>query len=62
MIVNEESLIIVSSKCIDTIDKLNIPLTDKVELMINLKHFLDTKKYENNIKVLKIEQSKRRNK
>lgn len=58
----KESLIIVSSKCIDTIDKLNIPLTDKVELMLNLKHFLDSKKYEDNIKVLKKEQCKRRNK
>ena len=36
----------------DAIDKSDIPLQDKLELMINLRCFLNVDKYENNIKIL----------
>ena len=43
---------------IETISKLNINSVDKVELMLNLKNFLDVCSYHNNIEIL----SKNRNK
>lgn len=36
----------------DAIDKSDISLQDKLELMINLRCFLNVDKYENNIKIL----------
>lgn len=36
----------------DAIDKSDITLQDKLELMINLRCFLNVDKYENNIKIL----------
>lgn len=45
---------------IKSIDKLDIPITDKVELMTNLKHFLDPETYRNNIELLAKEQNQRR--
>ena len=36
----------------DSLDKSDIPLQDKLELMINLRCFLNVDKYENNIKIL----------
>lgn len=38
---------------IENIDKLNIPTEDKLELLVNLKHFLEPTKYEENINVLR---------
>lgn len=37
---------------IDSIDKSDIDIVDKVELMINLKEFLNKISYEENIKTL----------
>lgn len=45
---------------IKSIDKLDIPITDKVELMTNLKHFLDPEAYRSNIELLAKEQNQRR--
>lgn len=45
---------------IKSIDKLDIPITDKVELMTNLKHFLDPEVYRSNIELLAKEQNQRR--
>lgn len=36
----------------DTIDKSDINTQDKLELLINLRSFLNVDKYENNIKIL----------
>ena len=44
----EEALdVIIQSIC-----NLNINQSDKVELLINLKHFLDVNKYQHNIELL----------
>lgn len=37
---------------LNSLDKSDIPLQDKLELMINLRCFLNVDKYENNIKIL----------
>ena len=37
---------------LNSLDKSDIPLQDKLELMINLRCFLNVDKYENNIKSL----------
>ena len=34
----------------DVLSRLEIPIEDKVELMINLRTFLDPERYEENIK------------
>ena len=44
---------------IDNLDKMDINEQDKVELMINLKEFLQPKYYKENIKVLEKERFKR---
>jgi hypothetical protein len=49
---NKESLEKVRELVIDVIDNSEIPVTDKVELLLNLYHFLDPEKYEKNIKTL----------
>lgn len=43
-----------------TKDETLMKSIDNMELLINLKHFLDPKKYRNNVKVLKLEQEKDR--
>lgn len=43
-------------------NKAEMDELDRVELIININHFLEPKMYDENIKVLKIEQDKRRNK
>lgn len=48
----KESLEKVQEKVVDILNKTDIPTIDKVELLINLIHFLDPEKYENNIKTL----------
>ena len=49
----KESLEKVQNKVVDILNETDIPTIDKVELLINLIHFLDPEKYENNIKTLK---------
>ena len=49
----KESLEKVQDKVVDILNETDIPTIDKVELLINLIHFLDPEKYENNIKTLK---------
>ena len=44
---------------IDNLDKMDINEQDKVELMINLKEFLQPKYYKENIKVLEKERCKK---
>lgn len=48
----KESLEKVQNKVVDILNETDIPTIDKVELLINLIHFLDPEKYENNIKTL----------
>lgn len=49
----KESLEKVQNKVADILNETDIPTIDKVELLINLIHFLDPDKYENNIKTLR---------
>lgn len=48
----KESLDLAIITIIESIEKLDINMYDKVELMINLRNFLDERLYEENIKVL----------
>lgn len=48
-----ESLEIVQEEIANMLNKLDIPTYDKIELLINLVSFLDTKQYEENIKILR---------
>jgi len=48
----DDSLIKAILIILDILDKSDIPLQDKLELMINLRCFLNVDKYENNIKIL----------
>lgn len=47
---NKESINIVQNRVHLLVDDPNIPIEDKVELLINIMHFLND--YEDNIKVL----------
>lgn len=47
---NKESLDIIKERTHLLVDDPNIPIQDKVELLINIMHFLND--YEENIKVL----------
>lgn len=50
---NKESLYRVRKKIIEEISRMDsLPLQDRIELMINLLHFLEDEKYEENIKIL----------
>lgn len=49
---NKESLIKTKSQIINLLFNLDIDDVDRVELMVNLRHFLDADKYEENIKTL----------
>lgn len=49
---NKESLKKVQDKIFWIIDSTDIDILDKIELVINLMHFLDEEKYEENIKIL----------
>ena len=51
---NKESLERAGEQIILLLDKMDINNEDKLELMINLYHFLDPKKYKKNIKALKL--------
>ena len=55
---NKESLTIVQDKIVELLNNTNIPIYDKVELLINLYHFLNPDEYENNIKILVKEKEK----
>ena len=48
----KESLDLAINTIIESIEKLDINMYDKVELMINLRNFLDERLYDENIKVL----------
>ena len=50
---NKESLEKVQEKVVELLNNTDIELVDKVELLINLIHFLNPEEYENNIKKLK---------
>lgn len=49
----KESLELVSDSIADMVDTLDIPIYDKIELLINLVHFLNPDEYEDNIKILR---------
>lgn len=55
----KESLLKARKRIIEAISMLE-PITDRVELMVNLMHFLDDEKYEENIKVLKLQFDKKK--
>ena len=48
----KESLEIVSEKVVDMLNHAEIETIDKIELLVNLMHFLNPDEYEDNIKVL----------
>lgn len=47
---------------IQALDESNIDKIDKAELMINIPHFLDTKQYRENVKILQKRMNKFRKK
>jgi hypothetical protein len=49
----EESLNEIRNSIIDLIHNSNIPIEDKLELMINIRNFLAPKKYRENIRILR---------
>lgn len=49
---NKESLEKAILLILDSLDKSDIPLQDKLEIMINIRHFLNVDKYDNNLKIL----------
>lgn len=49
---NKESLKKVSDRVHLLVDDPDVPIEDKVELLINVLHFLNPEEYEDNIKVL----------
>lgn len=55
---NKESLIQAKSVIISALEKSKIQENDKMELVINLYHFLDEDKYNRNIRVLRQEDDK----
>ena len=50
----DETLTKVINSMIDMLEKLDIPATDKIELMINLRNFLAPKDYRENIRTLSL--------
>ena len=51
----QESLYRVRKKIIEILSHMDsLPLQDRVELMINLLHFLDDNEYEDNVKTLQL--------
>ena len=48
----KESLEIVSEKVVDMLNHAEIETIDKIELLVNLMHFLNPDEYEDNIKIL----------
>lgn len=56
---DKKSLMLVCDMLIENIYNMDINQTDKVELMINLKNFLEPKKYDDNIKILRRENARK---
>ena len=56
---NKESLKIMRNILMKGLNNSKINPNDRAELLINLWHFLDDEKYEENIKVLKKNEKKR---
>jgi len=50
---NKESLETIRDDIIKLVSYSEIDKMDKIELLLNLYHFLDPEKYEKNIKILK---------
>ena len=48
----KESLDLAINTIIESIEKLDINIYDKLELMLNIRNFLDERLYDENIKVL----------
>lgn len=48
----DETLTKVINSMITMLEELDIPATDKIELMINIRNFLAPKEYRENIKTL----------
>lgn len=55
---DKKSLEIATNIIINTIAETEIEITDRIELMINLREFLKPTKYESNIKVLRKENNR----
>lgn len=55
---NEDSLIKARDEIIKTLEKTDIDNADRLELIINIYHFLDKKKYDSNIKLLRLKYEK----
>ena len=53
---NKESLEIAKDEIIKVLERTDIDNADKLELIVNIYHFLDSNKYESNIKTLKLKQ------
>lgn len=60
MIMKKDSLEKAREILLNHLDNSNIKEEDKLELIMNLYHFLDPVKYENNIKVLRRENKNER--
>lgn len=48
----KESLETAKESIANMVDVLDIPIYDKIELLINLVHFLNPEEYDENVKVL----------
>lgn len=59
---NEESILKARDEILKVLEKLDIDNADKMELIINIYHFLDEKKYDKNIKILRKENKNGNNK
>ena len=57
---NEESLVKARDEIIKALEKADIDNADRLELIINIYHFLDEKKYESNIKTLRLRNESRK--
>ena len=55
---NKESLVKARDEIIKTLEKADIDNADRLELIINIYHFLDEKKYDSNIKLLRLKYEK----
>ena len=56
---DKKSLYLARKRIIERISTMDAPLQDRVELMINLCKFLDDNEYEENIKVLRLNEVKK---
>ena len=56
---NKESLEKVQAKVVDILNDVDIETIDKIELLINLMHFLNPEKYHENIRILSLNNNKK---